>query len=174
MKEKALLIDIPYGEDTLSLYIPQPSFDRVGLCIDLFGYLFDNIKKYKNILRLAKDLDFIVKKVSTQENDPNLKNNLDALFQDAILGIKPLNKHDGKDLLGGQALYDALSDDTKAMLKAQFVFQYALLHYATQEMKEAGLSEFCTALSFEEYRKHFLKSTEAVEKQSLKHKKQKG
>lgn len=174
MGEKALLIDLPYGKDTLSLYIPQPSFDRVALCIDFFGFLFDNIKKYKNILRLSKDLDILIAKVAKQEDDPDLGKNVDALFQDAILGMKALNKHNGKDLAEGKVLYDMLEADAKLMLKAQFVFQSALLRYATQEMLKTGLLEFCTALSFEEYRERFLKCTEAMEKQSLEQKKQKG
>lgn len=173
-ESKGILVDITYKGDMLNLYIPQPSFDRVGECIDLFGYLFDNFKKFSSILRLSKDLDLIIKKVSKQESNPQLKASVDALFQDAMLGLKALNKFEGMDLDEGIGLYNRLDKDTKAILKAQFLFTYALLRYATAEMLEEGLSEFCTALTYEEYRERFLKYTEMGQKKSLKAKTKKG
>lgn len=174
MLGKALLVDVEHGGDILSLYIPQPSFERVKECVDFFGYLFEKSQKRKNILRVAKDLDLIIEKVAKEEDLPNLKTNIDALLQEAILQMKPLNQFDGKDLKEGQELFNSLEDETKAILKAQILFQYALLRYAPRKIAEKDLSEFYTALTFAECKEHFLKCIEEAEKLSLQEKMQEG
>lgn len=164
-----LTLDFPIDNEVIKIFIPQPSADRVEGCVEVFSYVYNRIRDLPPSI-LAKDLNIIVKRLA--QNDPAIKINFEALMQESILTMKPVSQFKGKDLLEGQELYNKLEDEDKDMFKALLVFQYALMRYAPQKIIKNELSGFVTALNFTDYKKHFLKSIEEMENQSLKQEKQ--
>lgn len=160
-----LVLDFPLDDGAIKIYIPQPPADRVEGCVEVFSYVFRNLQKLPAPI-LAKDLEIIIKKLS--KDDPSIATSFNALMQEIILTMKPVNPHEGQELLEGLALFEALDEEEQELFKAIVVFQYALMRYASQKIIKSELSEFVTALSFKDYQKHFLKSIEEMEKKSLK------
>lgn len=159
-----LILDFPLGEDVIKIFIPQPNADRVKGCVELFSYVFQNLETLPAIV-LAKDLDIIIDRLS--EKNKALRLNFEALIQEAIMELKPVSEFEGKKLLSGLEMYNKLGEEDKELFKAIFVFQYALMRYASSKIKKESLSEYCTALTFEEYKKSYLKSIKEMEVQSL-------
>lgn len=170
--DKALLVDLMLDDGgILHFYIPQPSYDRVKGCVAFFRHIFNN-REELTPFTLGVDWDWIVEELSLKT--PTLALNLQGVVEEALLTAKVLTDK-GEEVNGtGTEIFNTLSEDQKALLKGSIAFQYALLRYVPQSIAMKELSELYTALSFAEYKKHFMQSIEAMGEKSSKEKKQKG
>lgn len=165
-----LILDFPLGKDVIKIHIPQPSAERVKGCFEIFSYVFQNLKELPAVV-LAKDLDIIIDRLS--EKNPSLRVNFEALIQEAILELKPVTEHEGQSLLNGLELYNKLDSEDKELFRAIYVFQSALMRYASTQTIKESLSGYCTALTFEEFKESYLKSIKGMGVRSLERENQK-
>lgn len=153
---KNLTISLPLDfedKETLKLYIPEPSFDRVEACLPIFRYVFQNKKLFSDPLIACKDFDYLIKPSLDNEK---VKLNFNAFLEDAIANTKIVNDYDKTF----QELYKSFDDDNKNLYKTMLVFIFALLRYLPVKMLKKEASEFYTLLNFTDYKNSFLNSTE--------------
>ena len=164
---KNLTISLPLDfddEKTLSLYIPEPSFDRVEACLPVFRYVFKNRELFSDPLIACKDFDYLIKEAL---QDERVKLNFNAFIQEAVTNTKIVNDNELDDEYKNksfQELYNDFDDDEKRLFKTILVFVYALLRYLPAKMQKKEASEFYTLLNYTDYKSFFLNSIEEVQK----------